>query len=95
MKQGGRTESPFPGPCYLSPKHTVSSSHRSKGKAGKSIQSVFLLPERTIHLCLGGNGRIMIKSSAGLTEPDYAAQFPLSLLQRSCPFSISRLPGTL
>ena len=73
MKQGGWTESPFPGSRCLSHEHRLFPLPTDpKGRLANVSQVFFLPPEKTIHLCLGGSGGIMIKSSAGLTEPCYA-----------------------
>lgn len=45
-------------------------------------------------LCLSGNGRVMIKSSAGLTQPDCAAQLPSSVAALLSVFRL-QVPGYL
>lgn len=75
MKQGGWTKSlglslglavsPISTGCFPVPIDP-------KGRLANFSQAFFLPPERTSHSRLSGNGRIMIKSSAGLTKPYYA-----------------------
>lgn len=64
----------------------ISSSHRYKGKTSRLLQGALPL-QSTIHVYLSGNGRIMTKSSTGLTTSYNAVSF-FSAAALLCTFDL-------